>query len=242
MVAIACRELKRLHGRRSRRRQDAAHKVQALERQTANLASAIAEGGQLQTLLQKLSATELALEQARVSLRIEETRDSEQRPSASNVEQHLAETLLDLASRSYEFTHQLRRLFPSFVIQPIQQLDCGQVRSRAKLIFLPRVIRDDGLAQLDQNATGDGVEIELDLFEPPKFIRHLPDCLATKQAHPQLSLKGVAASLGINHMTVKRAFDYARLLDRLGTRDPYREISECPTQASRWRQPGTNKS
>ena len=149
--------------------------------------------------------------------------------------------LLNLASHSFEFADQLRRIFPSFVIQPVQQLDCGQMRPRGKLRFSPRAIGVGRSGQSDAPAAVDEVVLELDLFEPPTFILHLPACLAAKDAHPQLSLKGIAASLGINHMTVKRAFDYARLMTRMGFSVPYREISSCPAEASRWRQRRTGQ-
>jgi hypothetical protein len=241
MTAMVRGILESTGGRHGRRQHDVAREVQTLERQAANLAAAIADGGQLQALVQKLKATEAALKKARESQRKLQCDDQERSQAKDNVEWDLPATLLNLASHSFEFADQLRRIFPSFVIQPVQQLDCGQMRPRGKLRFSPCAIRVGRSGQSDAPAAVNDVVLELDLFEPPTFILHLPACLAAKDAHPQLSLKGIAASLGINHMTVKRAFDYARLMTRMGVSVPYREISSCPAEASRWRQRRTGQ-
>ncbi len=242
MVAIVRRILENAGGRHGRRQHDVAREVQTLERQAANLAAAIADGGQLQALVQKLKATEAALEKARASQRESQCRDREKSLAKDDVEQDLPAALLNLASHSFEFAESLRRIFSPFVIQPVQQLDCGQMRPRGKLRFSPRAIGAGRSGQSNAPTAVDDVVLELDLFEPPTFIRHLSACLATKEAHPQFSLKEIAASLGINHMTVKRAFDYSRLMARMGTGAPYREISTCPVEASRWRHRNTYES
>lgn len=66
-------------------------------------------------------------------------------------------------------------------------------------------------------------------------IRYVEECLAEHRKNPHWSLKRIAAELGIGHMTVKRAFDYARRIDREGVTDPYRELHGPPERASRWR-------
>jgi hypothetical protein len=241
IVAMVRHILDGTSGRHGRRQHDVAREVQTLERQAANLAAAIADGGQLQALVQKLKATEAALEKARASQRESQCRDREKSLAKDDVEQDLPAALLNLATHSFEFADHLRRIFSPFVIQPVQQLDCGQMRPRGKLRFSPSAIKAGRSGQSDEPFAVDEVLLELDLFEPPTFIRHLPACLAAKEAHPQLSLKGIAAQLGINHMTVKRAFDYARLMARMGTSVPYREISSCPAEASRWRQRRTGQ-
>jgi hypothetical protein len=75
----------------------------------------------------------------------------------------------------------------------------------------------------------------LDLFEPPVHIRWLDVCVMLKQENSTLSLKQIAARLGIGHMTVKRALGYARLMKTVEVTDPYRELQERPATASRWR-------
>jgi hypothetical protein len=242
MAVIVRRVLEGTGGRHGCQRHDLAREVQGLERQAANLAAAIAEGGQLQSLVQKLKATEAALEKARASQRKAQAHDRERSRAEDNCEQDLSAKLLHLVRHSFEFADQLRRIFPSFVIQPVQQLDCGQMRPRGQLRFSPRAIRDGSAIRPHESVALDDVPFEVDLFDPPTFIRHLPACLAAKEAHPQLSLKGIAALIGVNHMTVKRAFDYARLMARMGASAPYREIASRPAEASRWRPHGTRRS
>jgi hypothetical protein len=79
------------------------------------------------------------------------------------------------------------------------------------------------------------LETTIDLFDPPVHIQHMPACLELKQAEPELTLKQIGKRLNIGHMTVKRAFDYSRLMERLGTSDPFRVLTSKPDRASRWK-------
>jgi hypothetical protein len=79
------------------------------------------------------------------------------------------------------------------------------------------------------------VEVVLDLFEPSLPIRYLKPCCQARQEHPAFSLKGLARIVGIGCMTVKRALDYARLMEQEGLTEPYRELHERPVAASRWK-------
>ena len=126
----------------------------------------------------------------------------------------------------------MRRIFPQFVIQPVQALDTPLVRPRAKLTFRPGSLVSNGPAN---GADVADAEVTIDLFEPPVHILHMSRCLAAKAENPHLSLKKIATQLGINYMTVKRSFDYARRMQAAGLTDPYRELLERPEKASRWR-------
>jgi hypothetical protein len=133
-----------------------------------------------------------------------------------------------LAERSCEFADLLRRLLPVFVVVPVQALDTPQVRPRARVTLSLRAWAAEGEAAPEASA-------ELDLFEPPAHVRHLPACLAAKRARPNASLNDLEVELGVNRMTVKRALDYARPPPSAGLTEPYRVLSERPTAASRWR-------
>jgi hypothetical protein len=78
------------------------------------------------------------------------------------------------------------------------------------------------------------VTSDIDLFRPPDHIHWLEACTALQTGDANQSLTQIAARLGIGHMTVKRAFDYARLMNLAGTATPYRELTERPAKASRW--------
>ena len=237
MVDVVWEELDRPRRRAARNRPDLGREITALERQATNLAAAIAEGGQFTTLLERLRAVESALEKARAARLVEGDGIKDAEPSASKqqVEQSLAEILGQLAGNSFEIAGILRRIFPQFVIQPVQALDSGQIRPRGRLTFRPvAVLEAAGRKSEGRSADGE-LSITIDLFDPPVHIVHLQRCLVAKEGHPKMSLKAIAALLGINHMTVKRAFDYARLMQRTGTSEPYREVHEAPSDASRWR-------
>jgi hypothetical protein len=153
-------------------------------------------------------------------------------PTKEQIAERLPELLMRLASTSYEFADLLRRIFPHFIIQPVQALDIPLVRPRAKLTFRPGSLVSNGPAN---GADVADAELTIDLFEPPVHILNMPRCLAAKAENPQLSLKRIATQLGINYMTVKRALDYARRMQAAGLTDPYRELIERPEIASRWR-------
>jgi DNA invertase Pin-like site-specific DNA recombinase len=70
MLEIVWRQLERTSGGHMPRR-DLAREIASLERQAANLAVAIAEGGQMQALVQKLRAVEETLETTRAAQRSE---------------------------------------------------------------------------------------------------------------------------------------------------------------------------
>jgi DNA invertase Pin-like site-specific DNA recombinase len=238
LVDLVWAELDRPHRRARRTRPDLGREIASLERQAANLTTAIAEGGQLTALLERLRAVQIALEKARAARAAEGEAAENTEPSISKlqVEQSLADMLHQLLGSSFEIAGILRRVFPQFVVRPVQALDSGQIRPRGRLTFRPNAILElAGRKNNDQSVDAEHC-VMLDLFHPPVHIMHLGGCLAAKQDHPKLSLKGIAALLGINHMTVKRAFDYARLMQSVGMSEPYRDVHGPPQSASRWRQ------
>jgi DNA invertase Pin-like site-specific DNA recombinase len=237
LVEVVWQQLDAASGTTRRRRCGVTKEITSLQRQAANLTAAIAEGGQLQTLLQKLTEVEDALRKTRVTQAAqgESTSSQDNLPSKDEVEGNLSKVLLEQARDSYGFADLLRRVFPEFIIQPVQALDSGLVRPRGRIIFRPGALVVAAGDRTGGSVAMQDIPVTLDLFEPPIHIASLRACLAAKEAHPTLSLKGISALLGVSHMTVKRAFDYARLMERSGTDEPYREVQERPRQASRWR-------
>lgn len=236
LVDLAWEELDRPRRQAVRVQGDPSREIASLERQAANLAAAIAEGGQLTALLERLRSVEAALEKARAVQAVDPASlpHKPSPPSKGEVEQALPETLARLAGSSFEFAATLRKIFPQFLVQSVQALDSGQVRPRGKLIFRPAALAHAAGAS-DGTMTGEDLHVTLDLFDPPEHIAHLPQCLQAREAHPELSLKRIAILLGINHMTVKRAFDYAKRMRQTGASEPYREVQASPGSASRWR-------
>ena len=233
ILEIVRQHLQTRNGRRGQKR-DFVREIASLERQAANLAHAIAEGGQMQALVQKLRSIHDHLEAVRKAQQAAIPAQKDAGLSEQDLVNHLPEAVLDLVDRSFEFAALMRRLFPEFLIKPVQALDSGQIRPRGKLVFRPAtILTPDGDKSSDQMR--EDVPVTIDLFDPPVHISAVGRCLAAKEADPKLSLKKIATNLGLNHMAVKRAFDYAHRMQCLGTNDPYVEVRELPPNASRWR-------
>jgi hypothetical protein len=202
-----------------------------LQHSAANLAKAIARGGELDVLIKELSAIQAELDELQAR-RAEQTDAESQESSGLTRDQvtlQLKDYLIGLLGRSYEFADVFRGLFSKFLIIPVQALDTPAVRPRARLTLnLGRLRNGPPEAQTAAESTS------LDLFEPPAHIRWLGACLAHREHSPRLSLKQIAARLGIGHMTVKRALGYAGLMKTMGVVNPYRELNERPPTASRW--------
>jgi DNA invertase Pin-like site-specific DNA recombinase len=237
LVDLVWEEVDRPRRQAARNRPDPGREIVTLERQAGNLAAAIAEGGQLTILVEKLRGVEAALEKARATKIAEQDHieSTQTVPSKREIEQSLGKALVQLAASSFEFAAILRGIFPQFVIQPVQAIDSGQIRPRAKLSFRPAALLEGSGVNCEGHGN-DNLSVTLDLFEPPAHIAQLPRCLAARETHRGLSFKGIAALLGIGHMTVKRAFNYARLMHEVGASEPYREVDGPPNDASRWRQ------
>jgi DNA invertase Pin-like site-specific DNA recombinase len=236
MVDLVWQERERSTRRTHRDPEDWGRQIASLERQAANLTSGIAEGGQLASLVERLASVEAALTKARASreaLRAGEA--SCPLPTRQGIQRTLGPQLLSLAEQSLSFAEVFRRLFPALVIHPVQLLDSGLVRPRARLVFLTQAIRSSVGPRPEVPPDADGVEVVLDLFEPSLPIRYLKPCCQARQEHPAFSLKGLARIVGIGCMTVKRALDYARLMEQEGLTEPYRELHERPVAASRWK-------
>jgi site-specific DNA recombinase len=236
-VEAAWQELERRRGRRRRAQNSSDDKIDALQKQAANIAKAIALGGDLPALVEQSKAidAELKAEQRRRAKAQTPDQACAAVLTRDDVAGQIEQVLQHLVASSYEFADLLRRAFPEIRIYPVQALDTPQVRPRAKLVFRPSAF----LAAAERGAPAPSpdqdVQLLIDLFEPPVHIKYLPKCLAAKQANPKLSLRKMAAQLGANYMTIKRALAYARLMEKAGVTDPYRELEAEPTEASRWK-------
>jgi site-specific DNA recombinase len=216
MVAAAWQELERTLRRKHRSTPAVEQRIADLKAQAKTLAQAIRKGGKMTSLLEELQEVEVALQQAGAFT------------SSEDVANRLDEALLRMAETSLELADLLRRLVSEFVIVPVQALNCPQVRPRAKLTLCLAPWAAEGEAPPP-------VSVVLDLFKPPEHIRHLSHCVAVRQAQPAATLRELAAELGVNYMTVKRALDYHRQMQRAGWPEPYRELTERPARASRWK-------
>jgi DNA invertase Pin-like site-specific DNA recombinase len=207
-------------------------RLSELRTAAANLAKAVAKGGELDALIDELMAVNEQIQELETQKanQANAKRHDDGLPAIELIEVHLKDRLLALLGASYEFGDTFLGLIPEFRIVPVQALDTPLVRPRAKLTLRLSHLRDVPGEQVETET----VSTAIDLFEPPEHIRWLNSCASLKVASPRSSLKRIAAQLGIGHMTAKRALDYARLMEAARTKEPYRELIERPSVASRW--------
>jgi hypothetical protein len=128
----------------------------------------------------------------------------------------------------------LREILPEFVVRPVQALDTPLIRPRAQLTLhadLLAGVTPGGVAETEDPLN----PITIDLFDPPLHVHHLAACLQLKRDDPRRTLHEIGDELSISGMTVKRSLHYARLMERQGLMEPYRELQNRPARASRWR-------
>jgi site-specific DNA recombinase len=203
--------------------------IAGLKKQQANLAKAIANGGELEGLVAELKSVEKELATAKEKKRRleEQAGEPEIELTREEMEARLPEVVMNLAMTSFDFADVLRRLLPVFVIEPVQALDCPQVRARARLTL-----------RLDAWSRGEAAppeeSVTLDLFDLPEHIKHMAACVAAKRADPKASARVIAETVGAHPSTVRRALRYAKLMEQAGTTDPFRTLTAPPAKASRW--------
>jgi hypothetical protein len=205
-------------------------KVKDLETQESNLRTAI----RLVKDMSKEDIEDLVADRAAVRKQLKEART--QRASLDSTDEvfrdysdddileHLEEVLMHLLATSFEMAEVVRGFVPRCVIAPVQALDTGQVHARAKLMVRGHL---EDYERLD--------ELVVDLFEPPLHVRIMAEAVKLREQTPRPTLEQIGAALNVSYMTVKRAFAYERLMQTLDTQELYRELTDKPEKASRWR-------
>jgi DNA invertase Pin-like site-specific DNA recombinase len=208
------------------------HEAADLEKRRDNLVRAIEVGGDLNVLVEQLQKVQDRLDQ--LAAEAAERQAMHEQPfaflSRDDVDSRLDAALLAVAQRSFRFAALMRQFIPVFLIQPVQALDSGQVRPRAKMTFQ---VPPPGTESSESEPLR--FELVVDLFDPPLHIAHASEVRQYMTDHPGATLKAAGKALGLGHMTVKRARDYASLMGRAGIDSPYRELLEQPAHASRWK-------
>ncbi len=212
--------------------------IKSLKAQAERLGKAIALSDKdLPTLVKQLSDIETQLTAA--SKKAKRKKESERATPQSRKELELdpRATLLELAATNFAFANFVRKIIPNFLVRPVQALDTGLVRPQGVITLDFGAMFKDS----DPMKSTPSEQVIVDLFDPPKHIQAVKSVMALKQkkeaSGQKASLKIIGRELGINHMTVKRAISYARLMQENGLDKPYRVLTEKPTIASRWRPP-----
>ncbi len=148
------------------------------------------------------------------------------------ISENLEAFLLQLAGTSYEFADFMRKILPEFKIVPIQAIDSSQVHPRAKLLFDPWSLVP---AAAESDLVRSPISVTLDLFKPAVHLRHLPEIRQMLTDKRKVKNTEIAVSTGIHPMTVKRLKAVLRQMEDLGLAEPYRELTEKPESAGRWK-------
>lgn len=229
-------------GRSSTRRS-----ITQLEREATIVAKALRAGGDFEALLKESEEIQEQLNTLR-ALEQRVTSSDASLPTLSSQcdsDEQIREALLHLAGTSHEFASLMRQIIPQFEIIPVQAIDSGLVRPRARLtLSVERLCK-----VTDPTCAVPEIYKELDLFEPPKHFRFLKLCQELKQENPRLSYKKIEGAINerlalsaategdvetISYMTVKRCLGLARMMESEGLTEPYRILTEQPANASRW--------
>jgi len=229
LVDAVWKEFQRKLSRNTRRRSDVQAQIVKFEQDLRRITTLLMKRPESESLVQRLDETEQRLRELRSRLaELQQEADDEVLcASREKVLEHLDEVVLHLARTSYSFDLLMARSFPDFRLQPVQALDTPQVRPRIKLVVPP------------VSGGGDPIEIVIDAFEAPQHIRFARDCQRCHEDHPELTLQQIGTRLAIGKKAVCDALKFARLMEAHGTADAYVELTQRPSQASRWRQRST---
>lgn len=233
VAQVAWDTLRALQARSGSGCENWSRQIAGLEKDATRLARAYRTTGS-ESILTHLTDVEKSLAKAKAKLAAATAANEASQPflSLSDVNDRLEEALLMMASRSFEFADFLRRILVRFEILPVQAIDSGLVRPRAFVTFACAGSGGD-------KSSVRHIEAVIDLFDPPKHVRHLGACV---QAHQKVlsngrrpSYKHIAAEIGIDHMTVMRAIKLNDLMIERGISRPYVELRQQPASASRWK-------
>lgn len=212
--------------------QATAGRRELLHRQAQHLTTAIAAGGNLESLLDRLQAVEAELKTLSAAAPRRHASKRGAVPPAKNQDPAvLRRRIVTMMQESFPFADWLRCFIPEFVVEPVQGWDTPQIRPQGR--FSARM---EMLAAPETESATDTAPraFTLLLFDPPEPVRVLSQCLAALREHPERSQRRLAQQLQLHPMTVKRALDYARRMTIAGATEPYRLVTDAPAGASRW--------
>jgi hypothetical protein len=239
LISTAYEQVEMIRSRSGHATMEVDLEIESLQAQADRLAAAIAQGGDLPALVRKSKEVDAALKRAQVRRRKADRHTPASLPaSKQQLEVDPRSGLLALAATSFEFGQLMRKIIPTFQIQPVQALDCGQVHPRGLLMLDLGRLAPPTAGSLSAPPSAESIVI--DLFEPPEHIRHLSRVVdlqhARRQRGEKVTLDILANHLHIGRMTVKRALGYQRLMLAAGVNEPYRILADEPLLASRWKQ------
>lgn len=218
-------QLKELEGRRDE-----------LSKRIGNLLESI-EGGRSSPDSIITRIEKLELEKKDLNEQIAQHERARLMPTASisneEIEEDLPRAIEELAKTSFDFSALMRRLISTFIIYPVQALNCSQVRARVRFMISWSSLVSPDQAEVLDSENGEGEWVTVDLFEQPQ---HIQDGLDLRAAGDDGDLRSpVPKQLGMSRERALRARTYLAAMKNAGLTDPYMELKEKPANASRWR-------
>ena len=243
----ALAEFDRLNRRENQEAERLEAKAAKLRGSKANLAKAIAAGGQIRELLALMQEAETELKHVEKQLAKAESQSVAHPalPEPDEVEEHLPGILDHLLTKSYEFAALLRRVIPRFVIEPWQMVDSCRPVARARVTFSFGALEDPRPPREYEPRAGD-FSVTLDLFEPSAAVRCLDLAVRLQAKHPTWSAEKIAKVITratgqqTRRWDVRAALQLRAKMQEQGVTDYIVPITD-PGQVSRWRMENTGK-
>ncbi len=200
------------------------------EREAENMLQELRSGNRSQMVRDDLARLEAEIEQLRYDHEeAERTRVSKiVLPSPDELRMLYHNAFRGLASDSFEFAQQLRRLVPRVVLFPVQLVDGGRLVLRAKFrLQLAALVPDAATRAAVQQMLEEIVTI--DLFQLPQREKFRQQILTLRKDGD--TEREAAHKLELTITAAQKAAALQRKMDELGLSDPYLSVTEPPTNS-----------
>jgi len=204
--------------------------IAGLKLQMDRIAEAIAVGGNIASLVDRLQQLEESYQQESANLcRLRSQANEVVQPrSREELEANRLAAVLALARESYGFAELMKACTTSFVVVPIQDILHGQVRPRVKITFSFDADPADATSEKIAET------VAIDAFELPAYILNVKRILSLRQTQPLLASSEIGPALGLSEMQLRRALHYLKLMADREMTEPFVELTQKPERASRW--------
>jgi len=220
-------------------------RIQRLGTEIERYAEAVGQAEDVGILLEKLRERERERADAQLELQILGSRKETTANPPSRRE--ILQTAEDLSGQFLDMDREagvlVKQITTPIVAVPFQRIDCDLVVLRARFQLRLTALLPQEWQQLlrgvDMTPAEAGVwtdEITVDLFEHPGPIKFAKQALALSRQTPKLTGEEIAKKLGTTRRSAYDAIKLGERMEQDGLDEPYVELSECPENASRWRQ------
>lgn len=197
------------------------------QREAENMLQEMRSGNRSQLVRDDLARLELGVAQLR------RDRDEAERARVTKVVLPPADVLRTLyrdafrglASDSYEFAQQLRRLIPRLVVFPVQLVDGGRVVLRAKFRLQLAGLVPDVAARAALQRPLERI-LQVDLYDLPQREKYRQQILSLRSTGS--TEREAAEKLGITITAAQKAAALQRIMDASGLTDPYVLLTQVP--------------